>query len=344
MAAGLSVTPLSASGFGGLLEGVELSALLDSPSQLRRAWFQARGLLLLRLRGEALTPAQMVALTSLFGSVEQEMDSSKRDREVAPDDPKARGIMRIGNTRGADGKPNALLAVTPMLDTTREDPLQYDKERRVPVWHTDQTYRKNPPVGSILYCVQAPEDGRGATIFTDATAAFAALPENEKDSLRSLECVCSLTHHDAKVRLRDPGYPACFDDESRLANPPRRVPMVLRHPITGRESLYGMNASTFAIVPADVPTSKRFSQAEIDTFELQGVEDPSVSEIWRNKLLPFVTSREFTLAINWKPGDIALWDNRATMHAATGFDHEGCIREMWRTTIEFDHPDADAAA
>ena len=74
MAAGLSVTPLSASGFGGLLEGVELSALLDSPSQLRRAWFQARGLLLLRLRGEALTPAQMVALTSLFGSVEQELD------------------------------------------------------------------------------------------------------------------------------------------------------------------------------------------------------------------------------------------------------------------------------
>ena len=37
-----------------------------------------------------------------------------------------------------------------------------------------------------------------------------------------------------------------------------------------------------------------------------------------------------------EPGDMVIWDNRCTVHAATGFDHERHAREMWRTTLVSD--------
>ena len=153
-----------------------------------------------------------------------------------------------------------------------------------------------------------------------------------------------MTHHDAKIHSYSPDYPVRLDDETRRANPPRRVPIVLRHPISGRESLYGMNSSTCAILPAATPTAERFDQARMDSFELEGVEDESVSAVWRRQLLPFATSADFTVAVRWQAGDVALWDNRATMHAATGFDVDRCVREMWRTTIVADHPDSSLDA
>lgn len=37
-------------------------------------------------------------------------------------------------------------------------------------------------------------------------------------------------------------------------------------------------------------------------------------------------------------GDLVVWDNRCTLHCATGFDRERYTREMWRTTLARDHP------
>ena len=31
---------------------------------------------------------------------------------------------------------------------------------------------------------------------------------------------------------------------------------------------------------------------------------------------------------HWQPGDIVVWDNRCTLHAASGFDHENESREI----------------
>ena len=57
----LPVQPLTARGFGGLVEGVPLATLLRSGAALRRAWFAARGLLVVRLGDERLTPRQVSA-------------------------------------------------------------------------------------------------------------------------------------------------------------------------------------------------------------------------------------------------------------------------------------------
>ena len=50
-------------------------------------------------------------------------------------------------------------------------------------------------------------------------------------------------------------------------------------------------------------------------------------------LLPFMTAPDFTVKWTWQEGDIVVWDNRCTMHVATGFDDKNYIREMWRLTL-----------
>jgi alpha-ketoglutarate-dependent taurine dioxygenase len=50
-----------------------------------------------------------------------------------------------------------------------------------------------------------------------------------------------------------------------------------------------------------------------------------------------VTRLENTVRWTWQPGDVAMWDNRATQHyAVADFDHHP--REMRRVTVAGDVP------
>ena len=105
---------------------------------------------------------------------------------------------------------------------------------------------------------------------------------------------------------------------------------MLEHPLTGEVALYGLNSSTCAIVPA----GKDVSDKDLDIWDLKGIEDKSVG-ILRN-LLPYLTGPDFTVMWEWQPGDIVVWDNRSTIHAATGFEYQKFDREMWRLTLNQD--------
>ena len=52
-----------------------------------------------------------------------------------------------------------------------------------------------------------------------------------------------------------------------------------------------------------------------------------------DELLPFATQERFTYRHEWRAGDLVVWDNLRTVHAATPFDQELHPREMWRTTV-----------
>ena len=80
-----------------------------------------------------------------------------------------------------------------------------------------------------------------------------------------------------------------------------------------------------------MPVGEEITGENLDKWDLEGVEDESVL-ILRN-LLPYITGPEFTVKWNWQPGDIVAWDNRCTLHAATGFDYDRYTREMWRLTL-----------
>ena len=268
-----------------------------------------------------------MAWSGIFGAVEPVMHTA-REEVMVPGFP----ILRIGNTKDETGKPKASLAIVPQLKSDAD--MQYNPESRRPVWHTDSTFRKHPPIGSVFHCRQAPPTG-AETLFSDKRAAFAMLDEATKTKLARLEAVCSLAHHDKKISLYSPGYPV-LTPEQRAANPPNRVPIVLEHPVSGIPALYGLNSSTCAVVPAVQP----ITDAELDEWDLEGIEDDSVLIL--RDLLPYITGPEFTVKWSWRPGDIVAWDNRCTIHAATGFEYDRYAREMWRLTL-LDNAVANAA-
>jgi alpha-ketoglutarate-dependent taurine dioxygenase len=79
----------------------------------------------------------------------------------------------------------------------------------------------------------------------------------------------------------------------------------------------------------------------LDVCDLEGTEHESV-QILRS-LLPAITGPEYTVKWCWQPGDIVAWDNRCTIHSATGYDYERYSREMWRLTL-LDRAQAQRAA
>lgn len=326
----LSVQPLKGN-FGALVT-TELSPqrILQTPAlqeQLYQAWQERGGLLVLRGLKE-LTAGEMVSISALFGEVEDELDESKQQFAVSGES----RVMRIGNTYDPVTKRiSSLNAFDPQLPPGGSS--QYRPADRKPAWHTDSVYRKDAPIGSLLYCRQTPPEG-GATCFADTVSALAALPVDKQEKLKTLECLCSQTHHDAKINKTSPDFPT-LTPEQRKQSPAQRVPMVLEHPLNKRLSLYGMNGGTCRVLSREA----KVTEEELDRYELEAVEHASVQEEWRS-LLPFVTDARFTVKWDWQVGDLVLWDNRCTMHCATGFDRERYTREMWRTTLAKDRSDA----
>src|SRR5262249_39173175 len=99
-------------------------------------------------RGQQLTPQQQIAFSRRFG----ELEISPRTQFALPGHPE---VLVLSNII-IDGKPigNA--------DAGR-------------TWHTDMSYTKTPPRGSLLYAREIPvEDGRalGDTVFASAAAAY----------------------------------------------------------------------------------------------------------------------------------------------------------------------------
>ena len=307
--------------FGLMIEGVTRQDIEDSDFQRETCdlWTRHGGLIAVRGPDLAETsPEQLMAWSNVFGAVEGTKLAAREDKMV-PGFP----ILRIGNIEDADGKPLAALAKVQPLESDAD--IQYNPEIRRPVWHTDSTFRKHPPIGSVFHCRQAPPEG-AETLFADTRGAYAGLDDATKSKLKPLEAVCSLAHHDKKISLYSPGYPL-LTPEQRAANPPNRVPIVLEHPVSGIPALYGLNSSTCAVVPAGEPVA----DTALDKWDLEGVEDESVLIL--RDLLPYITGPDFTVKWCWQPGDIVAWDNRCTMHAATGFEYERYTREMWRLTL-----------
>ncbi|RVU38131.1 TauD/TfdA family dioxygenase [Hwanghaeella grinnelliae] len=306
--------------FGCLIEDVRLSDLSDPDfrQQAFSLWQKHGGLL--ALRGDELTGLTadgMLNWAEVFGAIEVRPIAG-RDLMMVD----GTQILRIGNIRDEQGRAIAQQSDVPALKNDAD--MRYDTTTHRPVWHTD-IGSATPTIGSVLHCRQTPPSG-GETLFADAGTAFERLDAATREKLLGMEAVMSQAHHDKKISLYTPGYPVLTPEE-RAANPPYRQPVVLIHPETGKPALYGLNSSTAALVPKGAT----ISQEQLDLWDLEGVEDESVA-LYRN-LLPFVTGPEFTVKWSWSPGDIVVWDNRCTLHAATGFDSDAHQREMWRVTL-----------
>ena len=189
---------------------------------------------------------------------------------------------------------------------------EYGKATR---WHTDVTFVANYPAASILRAVTLPRYG-GSTLWASTAAAYDDLPDPLKclvDNLWALhtnrydyvtpESVESMT--DAQRAFRQ----AFEKPDFRTEHPVVRV-----HPETGeRTLLLGDFVRSFV---------------GLDSYE---------STVLLELLHRRITMPENTIRWDWEPGDVAMWDNRATQHRAID-DYDGQYRLMHRVTLMGDVP------
>ena len=178
-------------------------------------------------------------------------------------------------------------------------------------WHSDWSFLPKPPAGTCLAAVEIPPVG-GDTLFADQAAAFAALPDERKDYLRSLTAV-----HSASRGYAPQGLYGDNDEGRSMAIKPSEEalktqthPLITTHPETGEETIFCSLSYVVGIEGMD---------------EMQAMQFVMELSEWQ-------TREEFVYRHQWQPGMVILWDNRSVMHKATG-GYEGHRRELHRTTI-----------
>ncbi|WP_445783736.1 TauD/TfdA dioxygenase family protein [Sphingorhabdus sp.] len=175
-------------------------------------------------------------------------------------------------------------------------------------WHTDHSYDEEPALGSILVARELPQSG-GDTLFANLHKAWVALPSSTKRKIKDLKALHSNVH----IYGRD-GYYAGTDMGKMLkgADDVGQAihPVVISHPVSGREILYVNPAHTISIDG----WSEEDSKALLD------------------ELYDHVVQPEFTCTFDWEPSSVAIWDNRLTWHYANN-DYDGERRLMHRITL-----------
>jgi taurine dioxygenase len=176
-------------------------------------------------------------------------------------------------------------------------------------WHTDHSYDDAPAMGSILYALEIPPSG-GDTLFAGMAAAYEALDDMMKERIGDLKA----RHGNAHVFGEASEYRKAIGDRYTNADQAGQTavhPVVLRHPETGAKGLYVNPGFTLEIVDMEAEESKALLQ----------------------QLYAHIMQDRFHHRHDWREGDLAMWDNRATWHYALN-DYQGHRRYLNRITIE----------
>ena len=271
----MQVLPLTCA-IGAEVRGVDLGEASRSPDAME----DLRGLLLahrvLFFRDQAITRAEHVAFARHFGELE--------DHPVAGSDPEHPGLVRIYKSP----------------DTPND---RYENS-----WHTDATWRENPPFGCVLRCVECPPVG-GDTMWANMALAYERLPAHVKTLIAGLKARHSI----------EASFGAAMPMEKRLALhaqfPDAEHPVVRTHPETGRKALY--------VNPGHTERFAGMTREE---------SAPLLGFLFRHLAQP-----EFTCRFRWAPGSLAFWDNRSMQHNPVN-DYQGHTRRMYRISLAGDRP------
>jgi taurine dioxygenase len=180
------------------------------------------------------------------------------------------------------------------------------------IWHSDTAYLDAPPMASMLIAREVPPAG-GDTEFANMYLAYETLSDGMKRILEGLMAINSSAAADVsrtrEDRIKDSAR-ADAKKEYVAAHPVVRV-----HPETGKKALYVNSAHTIG-------------------FEGMTKEEsaPLLHHLFRHQVRP-----DFTCRFRWRPGSIALWDNRCAQHNAIN-DYQGHRRLMHRITLAGDRP------
>ncbi|MGI9462400.1 MAG: TauD/TfdA family dioxygenase [Aestuariivirgaceae bacterium] len=185
-------------------------------------------------------------------------------------------------------------------------------------WHTDLTYKREQPFASVLVARHVPEVG-GDTMWSSCYSAYDRLPDGMKRDLEGLDAIHDMgdfRNSFADDKAGKSGIERLNENIVRFGHNIR--PSIGQHPVTGRKFLNFNEAFVSHIVGLTTNEANA-----LKTFLANHMNKPEDQLRWR-----------------WQPGDIAMWDNRVTMHYAVA-DYLPQYRCMNRVTVV---QDARAAA
>ncbi|MEM7273702.1 MAG: TauD/TfdA family dioxygenase [Actinomycetota bacterium] len=231
-----------------------------------------------------------------------------RDQELSPDRQLAFG-RRFGEldthpfVDGSAAHPEVLDIVTEPDDTVNFGGG----------WHSDLTFLERPDLGSILYAVEVPEVG-GDTLFANQHLAYDALSPTMQAMIADLSAVHTPDMQYGQGGLSTRSRSMSTHGTDRAGSTVDH-PVVRSHPENGRKGLFVNRAFTARIRGLRGPESRAL---------LDFLCDHAVSEA-------------FTCRLSWRPGTLAIWDNRSVQHYAL-HDYAGHRRVMRRITVKGDRP------
>ena len=176
-------------------------------------------------------------------------------------------------------------------------------------WHTDGSWRERTGQATMMYSEIVPEVG-GETEFADMYSAYELLPAAMKARIEGRRAIHNLDFS----RTRRHGVDL-LTAEQRAEVPPIAHPIVRTHPDTGRKAI--------------------FLGDHAESIEGMDYED---GRALIEELSLMITSSARVYTHTWSPRQFMVWDNRCTLHRATGFDEARYKRVMRRCTINGDRP------
>jgi alpha-ketoglutarate-dependent 2,4-dichlorophenoxyacetate dioxygenase len=166
------------------------------------------------------------------------------------------------------------------------------------LWHTDHSYMPRRARYSFLKAEVLPDTG-GETEYADTRAAYDALPQATKDRIDGLVALHSIVYSRQLAGFTE------WTEEQRASLRPIPQPLVQENPRTGRKSLY---------VASHIG-------------EIIGMPTAEARELAR-EFVAFATQPQFVYAHRWRPNDIVVWDDRATMHRRAPYDDLNQVRKL----------------
>ncbi|MCX7366968.1 MAG: TauD/TfdA family dioxygenase [Alphaproteobacteria bacterium] len=269
---------------GAEVTGVDMRRPIDAATvkAVADAWTEH---LVLVFPDQPITDAEHVAFTRHFGEPEIFHQTSLNLRSD-----RVKEIFLVSNVDGEDR----------LMRPSEPSQKQLSSARQ---WHTDSSYRPMPSVGSLLHGIEISRTG-GITQFINMYKVYEDLPESLRRQVEGRRA-----RHDFGMLHLITGAPPPTKTEQD-AMPPAWHPMVRRHPVSGRKSLYISSIYNDAVEGMEAPAARRLIE----------------------ELSEFAAQPQYMYRHVWEPHDVLMWDNRCTVHAVTPHD-PGERRVMHRTTI-----------
>jgi len=169
------------------------------------------------------------------------------------------------------------------------------------LWHTDASFQDPPGRYSMLSARVIPS-ASADTEFADMRAAYDALDSDTKARLEGLRA-----HHSIAYSREVLGFE--FSEREREQLKGAIHPLVRLNPRTRRRSLY-LASHASRIVDWPIPEGR----------------------LLLRDLIEHATQPQFVYRHAWRPGDLVVWDNLATMHRGKPYDDATHRRELRRVT------------